>query len=209
MKRIGEILKGARLKKKVSFSNLEKETKIKREYIVSLEKEDWERLPEYPVLIGFTKNLAQALGIDREYAAATLRRDYPPKKLSVNPKPDVGDKFVWSPRLTFILGAIVTVLVALFYLTLQYLKFTSPPKLEISEPQENMVVTENIIKVTGVTDSDSVVLVNNQPAIVDDKGNFVTEIEVFEGTTEVKIVARSRSGKETMVNRSIKVEFSE
>lgn len=188
---------------------LEKETKIKRDYIIALEKENWDNLPEYPVLVGFAKNLATALGIDKNYAAATLRRDYPPKMLSVNPKPDVGGKFVWSPRFTFILGAIATVFIALSYLGIQYFKFISPPKLEVIEPQENEIVNGTTLKVSGITDSDSVVLVNNQPAIVDDNGSFETEVEIFEGTTSIKIIARSRSEKTTEINLPIRVELND
>jgi cytoskeletal protein RodZ len=107
MKTIGVLLKEARTKKRYSRARLEKGTKIKKEFIEALEKEKWEELPELPVVQGFVKNIAQFLKIDDKRAAALLRRDYPPKTLSINPKPDVSEKFTWSPKLTFIAGAIV------------------------------------------------------------------------------------------------------
>ena len=43
--------------------------------------------------------------------------------------------------------------------------------------------------------------------IVGEDGTFETEIEIFEGTGEVVVVAKSRSGKETVVARKIKPEL--
>ena len=77
MKTAGEIIKEARVKKKYSRARLESETKIKKEFIEALEQEDWARLPEYPVVSGFVKNIADALSLDRSRITAVLRRDYP------------------------------------------------------------------------------------------------------------------------------------
>ena len=134
MKTAGEIIKEARVKKKYSRARLESETKIKKEFIEALEQEDWARLPEYPVVSGFVKNIADALSLDRSRITAVLRRDYPPKSLDVNPKPDVTNKFIWSPRLTFILGVFIVIVVILGYLSLQYSRFVRPPDLEVFKP---------------------------------------------------------------------------
>src|SRR3989344_7090733 len=109
MKTIGQAIKETRVKKNISFSKLAAITKIKKEFIQAIEKENWQLLPEYPVVTGFVKNIAQALGLNRKGIVALLRRDYPPKELTINPKPDVAREFVWSPKLTFFAGiALVT-----------------------------------------------------------------------------------------------------
>ncbi len=61
--------------------------------------------------------------------------------------------------------------------------------------------------VTGKTDSDATVLVNNQPSLVSDEGEFATEIELSRETTEIQVQAKSRSGKVTELKRKIKVEL--
>jgi cytoskeletal protein RodZ len=53
MNTVGQILKDARLTQKISLSDLEKITKIKKEFLVKLENEDWNNLPEFPVVSGF------------------------------------------------------------------------------------------------------------------------------------------------------------
>jgi cytoskeletal protein RodZ len=203
VKTIGEALKAARTKKRFSLAKLEKATKIKKEFIEAIEKESWEKLPEYPVVVGFVKNIAKTLKFNQRQATALLRRDYPPKSLRINPKPDVSDKFSWSPRLTFLAGVIAVSIIVFAYLGFQYVSFISPPELQIESPRNEQIVHEEILSVTGTTDPEATVKVNNQPVLVDEDGSFVAEIEIFEGTVEVEIVAKSRSGKETVVRRKI------
>jgi transcriptional regulator with XRE-family HTH domain len=203
MKSIGEVLKEKRVRRKYSRQKLERLTKIKKSFIEAIEKEEWQKLPELPVVTGFVKNIAQSLNIDRNNAVALLRRDYPPKKVAISPKPDVAQKFIWSPKLTFFVGLFVCLVVIMSYLVFQYVNFTNPPKLEVLSPKEGQeIVTENLA-VVGMTDPEATIVVNNQPVLVDGNGSFKAEIEIFEGTEEVVIVARSRSGKETVIRRKI------
>lgn len=203
MKTIGESIKSARTRKKISRAKLEEETKIKKEFIEAIESEEWSNLPEYPVVRGFVRSIAQTLKVDTRKMLALLRRDYPPKKLRVNPKPDVSDKFKWSPKLTFIAGVVFVFVLVFGYVGFQYYKFTSPPSLEVYKPIEGEIVKGRRLVVTGQTNPQVVLKVNNQPVLVSEDGDFKTEIEIFEGTEEVIIKAISRSGKETVVQRKI------
>lgn len=207
MRTIGVIIREARAQKRYSRSKLEEITKIKTGFIEALEKEDWEHLPEYPVIQGFVRNIADALKLNQKSLIAILRRDYPPKILRINPKPDVATKFLWSPRLTFILGIFVVSLMILGYLIFQYVSFITPPKIKVDSPIEGQVVRERELKVVGAVEKEATVLVNNQPAMVDDQGNFSATIEIFEGTEEVLVQATKRSGKVSIVHRKIKPEL--
>ncbi len=209
MKTIGTLLKDARAKKRYSVARLERITKIRTDYIRAIEEENWNSLPERPVVAGFINSIAQSLAVDQKQAAALFRRDYPPKKLRVNPKPDLLNKFVWSPRLTFLVGIFAIIIAVLGYLTFQYLNFIRPPNLEVNTPFENQVIRESKIKVTGSTDPDVSIVVNNQPVMVEESGNFLTEIEIYEGTDEIVVKAKSRSGKETVVRRKIVPELDQ
>lgn len=207
METIGKLFKEARTRKRYSRVRLAKKTKIKQGFIKAIEEENWSQLPDFPVVSGFVKNLALALKMDDKRALAVLRRDYPPKTLRVNPKPDVSERFNWSPRLTFWVGAATLTLAILGYLTFQYLNFVSPPRLEVFSPQEGQVVYEISLEVSGKTDPDAVVKINNQLGLLDDMGNFTGEIEIFEGTEVIEVKATSRSGKETVIRRKITPEL--
>jgi len=209
MKTIGTTLKEARTKKRYSQVKLEKETKIKKEFIEAIEKDGWEDLPEYPVLRGFVKRIAATLKKDPEKMVALLRRDYPPKKLNINPKPYISKKFFWSPKLTFFLGILTVSILIMGYLGFQYIKFINPPHLEIFSPKENQKVNKLNILVSGKTDPQAVVKVNNQPTLVDEYGSFSAEIEIVRDTQEIIIKAISRSGKETTIRRNIITDLIE
>lgn len=207
MKSIGQAVKEARLKKKLSYQKLENITKIRKEFIKAIERQDWNSLPEFPVLSGFVKNIASALQINSRFLLALLRRDYPPKDLRINPKPQLRKEFRWSPRLTFILGVAIVTVIIFGYLVFQYISFISPPRLFLETPNEGQVITKNLVTVSGTTDPEATIKVNNQPALVEQNGYFTTEIEIFEGTVEIVVVAKSRSGKETVIKRKIKPEL--
>lgn len=206
MKSIGEYFKSERIKKRYTISDLEEKTKIKKIFIDAIENEQWENLPEYPVVLGFVKNVAGVLGVDVGKAVAFLRRDYPPKILPINPKPDVSKEFVWSPKLTFITSIVFVSLMSVTYLVVQYKKFVSPPSLEVDKPKEGQEVALPQVLIEGKTDVDAIVTANNQPVIIDSDGNFSFELEINEQTDEIIIVAKSRSGKQTIITRRIKAK---
>jgi len=209
MKTIGIFIKEARIKKRFSQEKIAEETKIKKEFVASIEKENWEALPEYPVVIGFVKQISKYLKLDERQAVAFLRRDYPPRVLPVNPKPDVAKKFVWSPKLTFIIGIALIAIAVLGYLAFQYSNFISPPKLIVYEPKEEQVIKQNKLIVSGKTDQDVTMKINNQPILVEEDGSYKAEIEIFEGTEEIIVKAISRSGKETVIRRKIYPELEQ
>lgn len=206
MKEIGEILKGARVRKKYSLKKLEEITKIKKDFLESIEKQKWDVLPPFPTVLGFVKSISAVLNVEEDVAVATLKRDYPPKKLTINPKPDVGSKFSWSPKLTFIIGIFLTAIAIFSYLGFQYYRFLSPPELLVESPKENQVVTEGSVLVFGSTDTDAKITVNNQPVIVGDDGKFSVDLQVALDTNEIDIVATNRSGKSTTISRKIEVK---
>lgn len=212
MKTIGQYLRESRKEKKLSFEDLTSKTKIRREFLMAVEKEDWEKLPEFSVVSGFVKNMADAVGLNREQAVALLRRDYPPKAskpAQVNPKPEVPREFRVGPQLTFILGVGAVIVAIVLYLVFQYMNFMRPPMLTVASPEENVVVLSDELQVSGKTDPNTTVIVNTQPALVDDGGNFTTIIEVTERMTNVEVRAISRAGKETRVTRTIRPELGE
>lgn len=205
MKKIGQIIKDARTEKKYSYQRLEEITKIKHSFIEAIEKEDWQSLPPFPTVLGFVKSLSAVLNIDEKLSVAVLKRDYPPKKVNINPKPDISSKRSWNPKFTFILGTALVVVFILGYLGFQYKKFVSPPMVEVLSPTEGQEVSGNSVLVFGSTDIDVKITVDNQPVLVDGDGKFSTNINISPTTSQITIKGISRSGKTTVVERKIEV----
>ncbi len=207
MRSLGETIKDSRNEKGFSRSDLERETKIKKDFLEAIENSAWGRLPEFPVVQGFVRSISHVLEMDEQLVLALLRRDYPKKDVRIAPKPDVRNKFLWSPRWTLITGALAATLVIIGYLGYQYKQFVSPPTLVLTKPVENETISNRMYKVEGNTNADATVYVNNQPALVLDNGDFTTEIEISTEMKEIVVKATSRSGKETELHRTVKVEL--
>ena len=204
MKTIGQLLKDARDAKGYSLIKMENITKIKIDFLDAIEKERWDSLPAFPTILGFVKNIASVVGVEEKTAAAVLKRDYPPKKLHINPKPDISSKFVWSPKITFAVGIAIVIVLFFGYLIFQYSRFISPPRLNVESPKQDQVIGGGSVLVFGSTDIDAKVTVNNQPVLIDENGKFSVSIEIASTTSEIVITAVSRSGKMTEVRRKIK-----
>ena len=207
MKTIGDYLKEARIRKKYSVEKLVRETKIKKDFIDAIEKEEWTKLPESTVVTGFVRSIANTLGLNPSQILAFLRRDYPPKNVAINPKPELKSKFSWSPKLTFISAILAVLLIISAYLSFQYVNFVRPPVLYVNTPTEGETVKTRNLIISGKTSPQAVIKVNNQPVLVDEDGNFLDTIEIYEKTTEIEIKAVSRSGKETVIIRKITPEL--
>lgn len=203
MQTVGQILKAARVAKKYSLGRVEEMTKIKSGFIDALEKEGWEKLPPFPTVLGFVKSVAGAVGVNERTAVAVLKRDYPPKTLSINPKPDVANKKSWSPKATFIVGIGAVLFVIFGYLVFQYVHFISSPNLLVESPKEGQEITSGSVMVFGTTEADVKLTVNNQPVLVDNDGKFSVDLAVTKETRQVDVIAISRSGKLTEIHRTI------
>lgn len=207
MKTIGEYLTEGRRQKGLNINELAGITKIRASFLVDLENEKWQNLPEYPVVVGFVKSVAGVLDMNSAQAVALLRRDYPPKRVVAAPKAEIKREFRVSPQLAFFTGAGVVVVAIAAYLIFQYLSFVQAPMLVVEVPAEGQAVFERELTVSGSTSQGARVIVNTQPALVEADGGFFTTIEINESITRIEVVATSRAGKETRVVRTIKPEF--
>lgn len=207
MRSLGKTIKDTRRNLELTRRDLERHTKIRPEFLKAIEDGAWDKLPEFPVVQGFVRSIAHVLDMDESLALALLRRDYPKTNTPIAPKPDVKNKFIWSPKWTLITAALLVTLIIVGYLGFQYKQFVSPPELVILRPKEEEVITKSIYIVEGITTADATVSVNNQPTLVSDTGAFKTEIEISRETREIVIKAASRSGKETEVRRKVEVKI--
>lgn len=112
MKTVGEILKETRIKKGIDFERIEKVTKIRRKYLVALEKNDFAKIGQATTVKGFIKNYGEFLGLDSASLLAIFRRDFTEDKvgqviLRGMIEPLNQPRFTWNPKKTFIAAVIL------------------------------------------------------------------------------------------------------
>lgn len=199
MRKISEILQDARIEKGYSLENVVKATKIKKQFLIAIEEGRYSELPSESYALGFIKNYAQYVGVDKNKAAALFRREYEGVQGRVLPTFKSKDnklikRKLYTPR-NFIIA--IVVLVVLGYIAFQYNSFFFGPKLEVNSPKENMVVRNNIVEVTGKTDPYATVLINNEESYVQLDGTFKKTLYLFEGDRIIIVTSQNRNGKNT------------
>lgn len=78
-------------------------------------------------------------------------------------------------------------------------------KLEVVSPQDNTVVSSNIITVAGLTSPDATVSVNGQLVKPDPDGRFSTELPITESNNPllIEVIATSISGEQRSLIRTV------
>ena len=209
MKTVGEILKNARHKKKLTRRQIAKQTRISLRYLKALEKNDFTSLPEAAFVKGFIRNYANAVELNPQQALAVFRRDYDQNlKGQVIPRSftqsDIKNRSLWNPKTTVIVAAALLTLTFISYFIYQYRLLESAPPLVIESPMEEEEVT-SALTVVANTDPQATVTINNQQVSVESDGTFRQSILLPQGTRTITIQTTSRAGKSRTVQRTIHV----
>lgn len=211
MRTVGEILKKARLEKKLNFEDIEKSTKIRKKFLLALEENAWEKLPSLPYIKGFIRNYSIFLGLKPDEMVAIFRRNFQEhEKTGILPSglthPLDEPAFHFTPQVG--LAGIIAVFLLLFfgYLFLQFRSYTNPPNLNIIKPAEGEIFSTGKIQVAGKTDEDAVISVNNQKIALTQNGEFTTALLLSPGVNSIIIESTSKYGKTRTVTRTIQVK---
>lgn len=71
---------------------------------------------------------------------------------------------------------------------------TTPPEILINQPQDGTITNQNNIVVSGVTEKDAKVSVNNIPTSVNIDGSFSQNISLIEGRNTINITSQDKAG---------------
>lgn len=200
MKSVGEILKQERLGQNKTLAEIHRETKIPHKTLLALERGDYSQLPPATFIKGFISIYAQSLGLSAEPLLAIFRRDWQKiEKIRIVPQaltqPAAHHQTFWTPKTTIIIT--VTTILAIFigFFGLEVKNFYAPPKLTINFPADNQEVTEKLITLSGNTNTDASIYLNDQLLDLDEKGNFATTVELTPGENTLTVKAINRRGK--------------
>ena len=198
---LGEKLKRARKRKSVDLIEAELETKVRAKYLEALENEDFDLLPNDIYVKGFLTTYAQYLNLDSDkilnlYQQQKSKGEVEESETFTIGKVDRRKALVVTPKLVIICLGVIFCLSACVYIAFQVISFASVPKLVISSPSEDMVVEEEMVKVSGVTDVGVDILVNSETVSVNLSGNFEQEVKLQNGLNTIAISAKNKAKKE-------------
>jgi cytoskeletal protein RodZ len=208
MKKLSDILREKRLEYGYSLEQVEKDIKIKKEFLKAIEENRYNDLPSDTYATGFVKNYGQYLGMSEQKLLALFRRDYKVGKSEYVPTyrkkrytSTKGLVFSLKGGIFFVVGIIIV-----GYLGFQVSSLFIGPELEVIEPKNNSVVEEDVINISGTTDPYASLTINGESTYVALDGKFKKSLYVFEGEQIIKVSAKNRFGKETIKEVQINVE---
>lgn len=212
MKTVGGILREARISKKITLEQAEASTKIRAKFLEGIELDDYSALPSISYAKGFVKNYAEYLGLDSATVLAFFRRqttDVARSSLLPKREPVVLNKSLVQLTPGKFLATVLIVLALIFlgYLGLQYGKINLAPALQIESPTNQLVVNERRVDVLGRTDPDATVTVNGISVLVRGDGKFFEQVALEPGVNKITIVATSRLGKTTTIQREVGLQL--
>ncbi len=200
---IGDILKKARDKKKLTLEKVTRDIKIHPNYIKALESDDYKVFSGKVHSKGFLKIYAEYLDLGVNEILALWRREYEPefesKELSaIKPKKFIEpSRLVITPSNVALLAVFVVVVAFFSYLYFQYRDFTGAPKINVYYPPDNLVIATDILDITGKTDLDSEVFINSQKVVLGPDGSFAESVRLKEGLNTISIKAINKFEKST------------
>ncbi|MHB0868263.1 MAG: helix-turn-helix domain-containing protein [Chloroflexota bacterium] len=155
MPTMGEVLREARYRLRVSLEEVEEYTKIRKKYLIALEGDDYSELPAPVYARGFLQSYAEYLGIDPIFADKLFQ---PPQEVQV--APPIRPAASGIPASAGIsLRGLITVFLALLgvaaivFLYWQYAAFVSPGNLMDSVTNPAPAVTATSVRVAAAAPS--------------------------------------------------------
>ena len=209
MKSIGKTLKSARLKNNYTIEDVHKFIKIHPSYIKAMESDNYSIFDGKVHSKGFLKIYVDFLDLDLVELLALWRREYESafdqKKGEKFSKLKVlePERFVITPSVLIITFVAVMLFLFFTYLFVQYRQYTDAPILDIYYPQDDIVVVDDVLDLTGKVELDSEIFINNQKILANPDGSFLTSIKLREGINTISIKSVNKLNKETEVIRTI------
>jgi cytoskeleton protein RodZ len=203
---LGDLLKNTRLKYKLKLHHITEFTNIRRSYIVAIENNNWDQLPDLTYAKNFVLCYAKFLELD---TAKIINRfdlevtKYQAKNSTPTSQFQPKRTFVVTPRLLTTLFAILIVIGVGCYAYFQINYLAQIPKLQINEPADYTQVVVNKVQISGQTDPDNTIYINNQPLTTDKHGNFSTPIQLQNGYNIIQVTAENKIGKKTTATKVI------
>jgi cytoskeletal protein RodZ len=207
---IAEMLRLARQKKKLKIKDVAKKLNIKTAYLEALEKGDFNNLPGGIYAKNFLREYAYFLNLDGDKFAKIFVEET--KNFS---KPDQSAMFarskikkidlVMAPKILRNIFLLLAVGLCLVYLGYALDRVTKKPEMVIVYPPENLATSEHQIEISGITESEVNLTINNEPLIADKEGKFYQKINLKEGVNIIDIVAKKKYSRANIISRKILV----
>ncbi len=205
---IGGKLRSLRKRQGISLEQVARNTKVQKKYLEAIERDAFSELPDQQVALRVLATFATALNGDPAYFAARFQDEagmcFATPTLLKLPRQRTRKIMLlrWrSFAFAGVLSALATAV--LIYLGFQILALTAAPNLLVDSPGKDMETTSQFLEVTGQTEKEAQITVNNNVVVTDPTGRFTHKITLERGHNQVVITARRKFGKSRTEERNV------
>jgi len=207
---IGNYVKKIREKRGILLEDIAKDINVNTKYLEAIEKGNYKELPKGVYSKIFFKKYIEYLGIRHKNIVNDFVKE---QSRNQNFESNIFFNKVVNWKNLLSLPAIVRaslifliVLVCLLYLFFYFKNIFLPPFLEISYPQNNQIVNDFSVDVSGCTEPESEVKINGQLILIDKDGCFSKNIYLKSGINNIVINSKKKYSQENYIIRQILVE---
>lgn len=218
---LGDKLKRARVRRKLSIAQVEEATCIRSKFILALESDSWDQIPSEVYGRGYLETYCEYLHLPTEQmlkqydkSRAAYNRHTAALPVELAPASRVSfSKFLLTPKLLIMVSAAVVGLGFAAMVGYQINAFASAPVLELAAPasaQETGIAQLEVgatsFTLNGRTSQGATVQVNGQPVAVLQDGTFSSTVQVQRGVNAVVVEALSTNGKKSSETLAVTVK---
>lgn len=202
---LGESLKKIREERRLSLNEISKATQIQIKYLECLEQGNFKKLPADVYVRGFLRSYAIFMGMDEKSLIKQYEREKGIQKNIKKYEDDTQPKdpikisnFVITPKVMSAVGIFGLVFLGFFYLYREVNQFISTPQLVLLKPSDGATIEGKNVQIVGIAEKDSLVYVNDQAVLVNEKGEFSEPISLKSGINNIEVKVRNKFEKETV-----------
>lgn len=206
---LGQVIRVRRQQLGLEFGDIQDSLKILRQYLQAIEAERYEKLPSLVYSTHIIKRYVAFLSLE-EYGIAEVYIQRMEQFLHHAPTfilplnrtgffhrwMDVSRMLKWGM-------AMIVLSFSMFYLFWQVRATLRPPFLEVYQPDDQTVITDDAITVVGRSEPETEIAINDALVVGDRDGNFVTTIHLRPGVNIITITAKKKHGVEASLQRQI------
>lgn len=211
---LGERMKKIRSERRLSLAEISKSTKIQVKYLQYIEEGEYMKLPADVYVKGFLRSYAIFMGLSESALIKQFEREKGIHKniKKIDDKDNSGKPIKFStvvitPKMIIVSVVLLMVVVSFTYLYMEVNNFISAPRLVIMKPVDGAVTQGNSTHVAGVAEKDALVFINDQPVLVNEKGEFSEDVGLKPGLNVISVKARSKFDKEAVQSVSVNADF--
>lgn len=209
---VAELLNYAREEQGRTIDEAARDLQISPLYLEALEKGSYGQLPSLIYARNFVKRYGQWLGLNLPPLLEMFNQEWTLfEKHQVNlpsvPARGVAKTDFWRmPRWIRWAGSMLVIMSIFSYFGYELYTLRQPPSLVVHSPDDEVITEKQIIEISGQTEPEVALSINDQAILSDAEGNFSEMVALQPGLNVVEIQAKKKYSQEKTVFRKIVVE---